>query len=562
MNLKIKGQWIKSLSKAWKEEAGWHHDDQWRDYDIDDFTPEDLIKLERICEQNIEVKGSRAILQKIKTYRGLRSNIKGQKIPRLEAIEDAMKVLMKTATTNKWLFTENEDGHLVPWYVYRVKFEEADPTRMTPAQTAIEMAAIRRGQNITKSIHFGSDDKKGTMIEMLEGKGYFLESEQVIKQYMEEVDYYSKICQQTGAQFNATGSAFDLAERYSHNLETMERDDAPTKVVMDDLDAEGWTGDRYNTRERVTGQFWSDKTNKHEGEEDAEVIVRLPLQPYVKAFDLAAHRFLMIHACDLKPYAWDNTLTDKLVLPPEHKDLVKILVTGADLVMEDIIKGKTGGIIVISTGPPGSGKTLTAEVFSEGVKKPLYKVQCSQLGTNEEELEKHLQTVLARAERWKAILLIDEADVYVHERGNDIQQNAIVGVFLRVLEYYRGILFLTSNRETVIDDAILSRATAWIRYDLPDAEKLARIWRVLADQFKMELSSADIAALVKMPEFMRISGRSIKNLLKLARLLSVRKQEPVTPKTIKYVAQFLDLESSKQHEDRVHHRVREVEQEA
>ena len=55
MNLKIKGQWIKSLSKAWKEEAGWHHDDQWRDYDIDDFTPEDLIKLERICEQNIEV---------------------------------------------------------------------------------------------------------------------------------------------------------------------------------------------------------------------------------------------------------------------------------------------------------------------------------------------------------------------------------------------------------------------------------------------------------------------------------------------------------------------------
>jgi len=137
---------------------------------------------------------------------------------------------------------------------------------------------------------------------------------------------------------------------------------------------------------------------------------------------------------------------------------------------------------------------------------------------------------------------IDEADVYVHERGNDIQQNAIVGVFLRVLEYYRGILFMTSNRETVIDDAIMSRATAWIRYDIPDADRAIAIWQVLSKQYKAELRATDIKALAE--KFSSISGRSIKNLLKLATLLSARKQEPVTVSSIEYVSRFLDLENA------------------
>jgi replication-associated recombination protein RarA len=310
---------------------------------------------------------------------------------------------------------------------------------------------------------------------------------------------------------------------------------------MDDVDKEGGN-ERHSTREeRVTGKFWEEE-KADEGEADEEFIVRLPLQPYVKVFNLSDHRFLLIHASDLKAYPWDTALVHKLVLPKEHKDLVQMLVTGADLVMEDIVKGKTGGVIAILTGESGLGKTLTAEVFSEGVKKALYKVHCSQLGTNEQKLEENLQIVLARAERWKAILLIDEADVYVYERGTDIQQNAIVGVFLRILEYYRGILFMTSNRGTIIDDAIMARATAWIQYRLPDAEKLAMTWRVLADQFKMKLSEEDIAVLVKMPEFAHISGRSVKSLLKLTRLVAAQKDKPVTPAVIKYVSQFVPIE--------------------
>ncbi len=100
---------------------------------------------------------------------------------------------------------------------------------------------------------------------------------------------------------------------------------------------------------------------------------------------------------------------------------------------------------------------------------------------------------------------------------------------------------MTSNRETIIDDAIMSRATAWIRYDMPDAERARAIWKVLGTQYKAELSDGDIEKLVE--SFKGISGRSIKNLLKLGKLLAARKKQAVTVQSLVYVSQFLDLET-------------------
>ena len=82
-------------------------------------------------------------------------------------------------------------------------------------------------------------------------------------------------------------------------------------------------------------------------------------------------------------------------------------------------------------GAPGLGKTLTAEVYSELVKLPLYRVHAGQLGIEIETLASSLeQSVLRRAERWGAVLLIDEADVYIRARDNDIHHNAVVAAFL------------------------------------------------------------------------------------------------------------------------------------
>lgn len=180
--------------------------------------------------------------------------------------------------------------------------------------------------------------------------------------------------------------------------------------------------------------------------------------------------------------------------------------------------------------------TLTAEVYSEVVKRPLYAVQCSQLGTDEEDLEKELQEVLARAARWKAILLIDEADVYIHERGNDIHQNAIVGVFLRLLEYFRGIMFMTTNREDVVDDAILSRVTAHVRYTPPsDKDKIRKLWSVFAAQFGAV--NLDLDAAIK--AFPGVSGRSIRQLLRLSAM--THPQSEISVKILQWAAVFYDF---------------------
>ena len=77
------------------------------------------------------------------------------------------------------------------------------------------------------------------------------------------------------------------------------------------------------------------------------------------------------------------------------------------------------------------------------------------LGTNAEHLEHNLVEITSLAHKWGAVVLIDEADVYLAERSlQDIQRNGLVSVFLRHLEHFQGIMFLTTNQLITFDDAI------------------------------------------------------------------------------------------------------------
>lgn len=539
MKLNLRVSWIRELkNKALVDDWRWSAPEKWAQVAIEDLRETDLDELLELMEKHKDVKGSIAVKQKIKTYRKLLTDARGVKISRLEPLVMAIKMLMKP-TPHKWLFSENKDGYLVPWYVYDVRYNPPNERTGDPASTEVNLAAIKRGSKQTQSIYFYSGGLGDTAYELLRKKGYFVETAEIVEDYAKENLRYQAICGLTGEQFLATGTA--ESSGYYSRTTSMLRDGEPTRVVMDD-DSDDGDSRSDNERIQITAKFWLETTDEDDGGAAAEAsVVDLPLQPYVKVFDLKKHNFCEIHAANLENYVYDETLFDKLIIPADRKELVEILVSGAELELDDIVQGKTGGKIVISTGPPGTGKTLTAEVFSERVKRPLYCVQCSQLGTDEETLEKELRTVLSRAERWKAILLIDEADVYVHARGNDIQQNAIVGVFLRVLEYYQGILFLTSNRETVIDDAIMSRGTAWFRYDLPDESAAIHIWSVLSTQYAIKLNEFQIKELAS-TKFPGISGRSIKNMLKLAKMFAHSKRKPVTVDMLVYVSQFLPLE--------------------
>ena len=223
-------------------------------------------------------------------------------------------------------------------------------------------------------------------------------------------------------------------------------------------------------------------------------------------------------------------MKQKLVLPAEQTDLIDILTAEMDVLADDIIAGKSGGTTVLCAGPPGVGKTLTAEVYSEIIKRPLYRVHSGQLGLNVAAMEQALKDVLTRAQRWGAVVLIDEADVYIRRREDNMAANAVVGVFLRVLEYFNGLLFLTTNRVDDIDEAIVSRCIALIKYEPPDREARCKIWRVMMEQFGLCRAHCHLTeALADL--FPAASGRDIKGLTKLVAKYCRQKNLPPESKS-------------------------------
>jgi MoxR-like ATPase len=84
-------------------------------------------------------------------------------------------------------------------------------------------------------------------------------------------------------------------------------------------------------------------------------------------------------------------------------------------------------MVVLLDGPPGVGKTLTAESVAEAMKAPLYTMSAGELGTAADRVERRLSDILEMVTMWNAILLIDEADIFMEERGpHDLERNELV----------------------------------------------------------------------------------------------------------------------------------------
>ena len=107
---------------------------------------------------------------------------------------------------------------------------------------------------------------------------------------------------------------------------------------------------------------------------------------------------------------WNDETFANLVLPLDRKTLLRSLVEAHNnnLDFDDFVKGKGHGLVINLFGPPGVGKTLSAEATSEHVRRPLYVIGGGDLGTNGAQLDMMLQRVFDIATSWQAIVLIDE----------------------------------------------------------------------------------------------------------------------------------------------------------
>ena len=445
-------------------------------------------------------------------------------------LEDLVRYLL-TDGIRGWLFSADISRRPLPYVITRLDYT---PTNNDESgKIFIELKANAKGTLITNVFRVTAGDiDERTLGEVLVAKGFLKETPELIAAYDATAERYFAWRGRYGEQFAAQGRAF-----YAEDPSSSRRDTDWTRKDVVVLSASGGKARLVNDEgiltERaltldVPGEILASylrragKSNEYDNEEEirvlaasipAEMFVDVPVHAFVLMFHLDLHHYVWAHVDDMEPYAYQPALKGKLILPPEQTDLIDILTAEMDVLMDDIVEGKSGGTTVLCAGPPGVGKTLTAEVYSEIIRRPLYRVHSGQLGLNVTQMEASLKDVLTRAQRWGAVMLIDEADVYIKRREDDMTMNAVVGVFLRVLEYFNGLLFLTTNRVDDIDEAIVSRCIALIRYHPPDRASRARIWQVMAEQFGLAVDNTVIDALAGL--FPDASGRDIKGLAKL-----------------------------------------------
>lgn len=248
--------------------------------------------------------------------------------------------------------------------------------------------------------------------------------------------------------------------------------------------------------------------------------------PLLYGFSLAVKQWGRLDLDGMTEIQWRDNAWDTLVVDAEEKDLIYSLVKFHGTGFTDIIEGKGGGTIFLLHGKPGWGKTASAEAVAELLHKPLYSVSVGELGTSTDVLEAKLRSILDVAVIWDAVLLLDEADIFLEERdSHNIARNAMVGVFLRLLEYHNGVLFLTTNRVKKIDPAFYSRISVALHYKAEG--KAFQVWTNL-------LKAAGLnSGWAKDLQNYNVNGRQIKNSIRMALTLARAKNRKVAISDLK-----------------------------
>ncbi|KAI4913188.1 hypothetical protein J4E85_010921 [Alternaria conjuncta] len=256
-------------------------------------------------------------------------------------------------------------------------------------------------------------------------------------------------------------------------------------------------------------------------------ILKVMLSGKLYGFSLGDSTWGTFSVSRVQKPCWDPHVWASLVMKPRQKELLERLIKSHgndESGFDDIIKGKGKGLVGLLLGPPGVGKTLTAEAVAEISKLPLFVMSCGALGSVASEINRALRKFLELATRWGAVLLLDEADVYLAKRNeNDLERNAIISVFLRELEYYTGIMILTTNRARHIDSAFQSRIQFCHHYHRHDSTSRKKIWRTFVDssrknrKVKVDIDEQGFNKLAAL----RLNGREIKNAMSLAVSLAV-----------------------------------------
>jgi hypothetical protein len=290
--------------------------------------------------------------------------------------------------------------------------------------------------------------------------------------------------------------------------------------------------------ERVVEQFALGPTGIVRAAREAEVIAELSGDDGINAQSawLACRRLagrdMGRMARKLEPAAtWED-----LVLPEEQVTVLQAMagqVANRNVVYDkwrfgaNLTRGR--GISALFTGPPGTGKTMAAEIIAAHLDLDLYRIDLASVVSKYiGETEKNLRGVFDAAERGGSILFFDEADALFSKRtevkdSHDRYANIETNYLLQRMEEYPGLAILATNRKADLDPAFLRRIRFLVAFPHPNPDARLLIWKTVIPE-EAPRGSIDFEALARLD----LAGGNIKNIAVNGAFLAAAAGEPIT----------------------------------
>ena len=221
---------------------------------------------------------------------------------------------------------------------------------------------------------------------------------------------------------------------------------------------------------------------------------------------------------------------EDIVLPEDQVALLCELVSTVQTrpkVLEEWGVGRklasSQGVTVLFSGPPGTGKTMAAEVIASELGLDLFKIDLSTIVSKYiGETEKNLERIFNEAETSNAILFFDEADALFGKRSevrdsHDRYANIEISYLLQRMEAYNGVSILATNIRANLDEAFTRRLQFAVNFPFPEVEDRLRIWRTLFPPGVPRDGAIDFNLLANR---FRLAGGNIRNIIVCAAYLA------------------------------------------
>ncbi len=235
----------------------------------------------------------------------------------------------------------------------------------------------------------------------------------------------------------------------------------------------------------------------------------------------AARAELELDIGDLAQKVTPRFRDEKLILPRKQEMLFQEVINAMNSLTEVHYEWGTakawneGGIAVLFTGSPGTGKTMAAEIMAIELDLPMFRIDLSQVVNKYiGETEKNLKRLFDAADVSDIVLFFDEADALFGQRtevkdAHDRYANLEISYLLERMERFKGLAILASNRKKDLDEAFLRRLRYIVDFPLPDVEQRKMIWlQVTPDA--VDTSAVDFNFLARQ---FRLAGGHIRSIV-------------------------------------------------